>query len=188
MLKEQLRAQQKSLKKRSTDDSDDPSVKKPKWHSSHLQEYLKQSLRASAEGQPQSTSRPSAPLLPSPWVAMLTDREREVLQELSFRRKMLAKEEDVFGQVIDLSQSLERQAIARGTACPCVTPGAKLWHIDRQRPILGVERLALQGLQFPSAKLATVPQDLQPGSQIELSSRACCSATMQSSNAQRHRI
>ena len=150
----QRRTQQRRLKRQNTDSSDGSCAKQPKWHMAHLHDFLKQRLSS-------STGPPPTVAQPSPWVALLTDREREVLECLTAQRKMLGVDNHV-GQVVDLSQSLERQNIVRGTACPCVTPSAKLWHIARERPVLGVQRLALQGLQFPQSKLASVPNDLLP--------------------------
>ena len=75
-----------------------------------------------------------------PWLATMTEREADLLHQLR---------QSYHGSawVADLSQSISRTT-PRSATTPCVTPNSRLWSSERNRFILGVEKLALQGLVF----------------------------------------
>ena len=74
-----------------------------------------------------------------PWLSLLSSREADLLR--------LCQLSSAFsGGIIDLSQSLGRSHLRQ--CCPCVTPSGRLFSLDRHRLLLGVEKLALQGLVF----------------------------------------
>ncbi len=83
----------------------------------------------------------------SPWYATLTEREKLILRSLESNMANARSITRGGGFVADLSQSLERQSHNTNPAyINCLTPGARLWHMDRNRAILACERLALQGI------------------------------------------
>lgn len=97
---------------------------------------------------------------------MLSSRERELLalQTLNGNGTISGS------SLCDVSQSFGRTTPRSGYA-PCITPHAKLWHYERKRVLLGVEKLALQGLVFwekseeicnMSDELVSAPWRLRP--------------------------
>lgn len=98
--------------------------------------------------------------LVGPWTACLTPRESDILE--SARSKLV----DDAWKVVDLGQSIDRVSPLKSAASCCILPGGKNWVISRRgpnRPLLALEKLALQGLQFDFARLESFGEDLLPG-------------------------
>ena len=90
----------------------------------------------------------------SSWSRFLTSRERLLLREKgppgtstaasSTGTATCAADDDAKEFLMDISQSSNR---CRWVDCsPCVTPAGKLWLWKRQRWLLGIEKMMLQGI------------------------------------------
>lgn len=77
-----------------------------------------------------------------PWLSLLSSRESDLLKLCLSS----SSSQEPSGGVVDLSQSLGRSYLRQ--CCPCVTPSGRFFSLDRHRLLLGVEKLALQGLVF----------------------------------------
>jgi len=79
-----------------------------------------------------------------PWVEVLTDRERGVL-ELVETEESRSAEADNEEELWELSQTIKRgQVVSSGV--PCLKPGGKPWLKKRRRLLVPEERLAIQGI------------------------------------------
>lgn len=150
---------------------DDKRGRGQKWQQQHLQLLCSRSLLDDPHGRDGEVREAALDLdlMSSPWQHVLSDRELDILRHII--RKC---SKDNFGdfsaklphKLVDLSQGVDR-AGPRTAPSPCVTPGAKLWALHKARLVVGVERLALQALQFESAKTAQFSDDLLSRSQFE---------------------
>lgn len=124
--------------------------KQAKWHERHLQSLCARSvLPPTQSDQHHAVSAASGglddELAASQWHMCLTEREADILKESV---RVVRQTDNDMKKIIDLSQSLDRSGV-RQVPAGCITPSGRLWCIHRGRPVLAVERLALQSLQFP---------------------------------------
>ncbi len=93
----------------------------------------------------------------SAWFQVLTQREQNTLLTLAG----CVRAEVRSGAVLDLSQEVDRKTMntdARHTNC--VTPDGQLWHLERSRLLLGVEKMALQAVLPPGPAVEGLPNKL----------------------------
>ncbi len=87
----------------------------------------------------------TATVAASAWLSTLNRRERNNLKSLGG----MVKKELRPHAVLDLSQGVERRSMNSAAGwVNCLTPSGLAWHLARQRPLMGIEKLAIQNV-FP---------------------------------------
>ena len=92
---------------------------------------------------------------------MLTKREENILYFKMFQHDLLdvVKVEELQSELFqEVSQSVHR-APSKSNIVPCILPGSRTWMVQRQRLMLGVEALAMQGLD--TATVQEIAAELQ---------------------------
>jgi hypothetical protein len=103
-----------------------------------------------------------------PMSKMMFDRLARRAQEVVVYFAMLRKRQGITGQgkewIVDISQNLPRVGgveQSRPDVVPCLTGSAMLWCVGRQRWIVGVEAMRLQGMAVKAVRsVMELPQSL----------------------------
>ena len=94
----------------------------------------------------------------NPWYMRMPQRKREVLQHSLHRKNIGDRVHRAC--TVDVSQNMGRVPMGLDGICQTVTPKMDNWVIDRERCMMGVEALALQG--FPVDWGLSLPESVRP--------------------------
>lgn len=160
-VQDELRRRQKVRHDRSKrqsgdvqDDQDfdlDNSLRGGKWKETHM-------AMANASGVNWPLQTPDD-LEKNEWFNTLPLREREVVIFVMNKNKDNSSTDEPLVRFADLYHSANRTPMSSHDVVPTILPSGTVWDCKRGRLLLGMEQLALQGIQFESPDILTNNQN-----------------------------
>ena len=119
------------------------------WIATHMEKYKEHRLRWGAAGAPETAKE-------SPWWASLTDREKDVVGFMThvYPEATVIHVDQSIGRVpMDSVLEHELEGGVKVRVAPTQLPKEKAWLVQRNRLLLGMEGMVLQGFPVTAGKL-----------------------------------